>query len=163
MIHLLHSHSSFSLISFLPILAFILSIIALYFSINFSRKNIQLSIQQVIFKTVSEKTKDCNTLWENEPANEIQNLNSPHFKIMSELIITTEIIEKSLDLFGKNSSTIKIFRDDYYYLFWKQLRTDLRDWIRRTPQIAEGLNNVYYSQQVEDLHAKFHKHFEPFL
>jgi hypothetical protein len=163
MIHLLHSQSNFGLTSFVPILAFILSIVALYFSITFSRKNIQLSIQQVIFKTVSEKAKDCNTLWENEPANEMQNPNSPHFKVMSELIITTEIIDKSFDLFGKNSNRIKVFKDDYYYLFWKQLRTDLRGWIRRTPQIAEGLNNVYYSQQVADLHARVQNHFEAIL
>lgn len=165
MIILLYCNSSFGLTTFVPILAFIVSALALYFSITFSRRNIQLSIQQAIFKTVSEKAKDCNILWENEPALEMQNPNSPHFKVMSELIITTEIIERSFDLFSKNSRTIKIFKEDYYYIFWKQLRTVLRGWVRRTPQISEQLQppNVHYAQQVADLHNKVQAHFEPIL
>ncbi|MBL7742087.1 MAG: hypothetical protein JNN00_01310 [Chitinophagaceae bacterium] len=163
MTYLLHSNSNFSLTSIIPILAFIISTAALYFSVTFARRNIRLSLQQSIFKTVSEKAKDCNQLWESEPANEMQNPNSPHFKVMSELIITTEIIERAFDLFSKNNSTIMKFKDDYYYLFWKQLRTDLRGWVRRTPQIAEQLQNVYYSQQVTSLHNKVQAHFEPVL
>lgn len=162
-LYLLNCDSSFGLSSIMPILAFILSIIALFSARTFSRKNIRLSIQQAIFKTVSEKAKDCNTLWENEPENEKQNEDSPHFKIMSELIITTEIIEKSFSLFGQNDSSIDSNKNDYYYLFWKQLRTDLRGWIRRTPQIAQQQNNLYYSQQVADLHSKFEKYFERVL
>lgn len=149
--------------SVVPILAFIISLIALFSNRSFSKKNIQLSIQQAIFKTVSEKAKDCNTLWESEPPIEAQNENSAHYKIMSELIITKEIIEKSVDLFSKNDKSIIRYKEDYYYLFWKQLRTDLRGWIRRTPQIAIEVNNQYYTQQVADLHAKFQKHFEPVL
>jgi len=160
MIHILHSSSTFGLSSFVPILAFILSLVALYFSITFSKRNIQLSIQQVIFKTVSEKAKDCNMLWENEPVLEQQNENSPHFKIMSELILTIEILEKSLGLFGKNNSSIGLYKKDFYYLFWKQLRTDLRGWVRRTPQIAIQVNDPIYSQQVTNLHNKFESHFE---
>ncbi|MBL7710702.1 MAG: hypothetical protein JNJ86_16650 [Chitinophagaceae bacterium] len=165
MIYFLHSHSNFGLTSFIPILAFIVSVTALYFSVRFSRRNIQLSIQQAILKTVSEKARDCNQLWESEPANEMQNPNSPHFKIMSELIITTEIIDRAFDLFGKNNSAIMKFKEDYYYLFWKQLRTDLRGWVRRTPQIAEQLQpqNIYYSQQVVDLHNRVQAHFEQVL
>ncbi len=146
-----------------PSLALILSLIALFSTRAFSRRNINLSIQQAIFKTVSEKAKDCNLLWENEPANEKQNENSPHFKVMSELIITTEVIEKSVSLFSQNDSSIGGSKDDYYFLFWKQLDTGLRGWIRRTPQIATQLNNQYYSGQVTDLFSKVEKHFEPSL
>ena len=102
-------------------------------------------------------------LWENEQKNEIQNEDSPHFKIMSELIITIEIIEKSFSLFGQNDSSIDSNKNDYYYLFWKQLRTDLRGWIRRTPIIAKQQNNFYYSEQVADLHSKVEKYFERVL
>lgn len=161
MIELLDCHSNTNLISFVPLLALFLSIIVYFSSVYFSRKNILLSIQQMLFKTVSEKAKDCNALWESEPANELKNPNSPHFKVMSELVITKEIIEKSMDLFGKNSSKIKYFKDDYYYyLFWKQLDTDLRGWFRRTPQIAQNLNNEIYAKQMADVHAVVQKHFE---
>ncbi len=112
-LYLLSCSSSLGLSSILPILAFILSIIVLFSGRTFSRKNIRLSIQQAIFKTVSEKAKDCNTLWESEPENERLNENSPHFKIMSELIITTEIIEKSFSLFGQNDSSIDSNKNDY--------------------------------------------------
>ncbi len=160
MIQILHCHTSPMLNSLLPIFAFLLSLIALYYSVTFSKRNIQLSIQQAIFKSISEKTKDCNNLWEKESQLEKQNENSPNFKVMSELIITIEIIEKSLDLFGKNSNSINKYRDDFYYLFWKQLRTDLRSWIRRTPQIATQYGDIY-TKQVIDLHSKVQKYFEP--
>ena len=155
--------SDFNWSSVLPILAFTLSIVALFSSRTFSKKNIQLSIQQAIFKTVSDKAKECNVLWENEPESEKQKSNPTHFKIMSELIITTEIIEKSFVLFGKNDKSINTFKDDYYYLLWKQLRTDLRGWIRTTRDVAEKENNSYYSKQVADLHNKVEKYFEPIL
>lgn len=147
----------------LSIVAIIVSITALYYNRLFAKKNIQLSIQQVIFKTVSEKARDCNSLWENEPEIEKNNPDSPHFKIMSELIITTEIIDKSFELFGRNDGTIDVYKGDYYYLFWKQLRTDLRGWVRRTPQIAEQQSNQYYSEQVSCLFSKVDAYFEKIL
>jgi hypothetical protein len=146
----------------IPILAFAVSIFALLSNRSNSKKNIQLAIQQVIFKTVAEKAKDCNNLWETEPENEKQNPNSPHFKVVSELIITTEVIEKSFELFGNNDESIEIYKSDYYWLCWKQLRTDLRGFVRKAPQIAIGLNppNAIYTNQIADLHLKFQNHFE---
>ena len=143
-----------------PIVAVAVSVTAILINRRSSHKNIRLSIQQAIFKTVSDKAKDCNTMWESEPANGI-NDDSPHFKVMSELIITQEIIERSFLLFAHNYKSIKKYKDDYYYLFWKQLRTDLRGWIKRTPNIAQRVNDLYYSEQVATLQEKFVKHFEP--
>jgi hypothetical protein len=143
-----------------PIVAIVVSIVALCINRAVAQRNTRLTIQQALFKTVSDKVKDCNTLWENEPENE-RHPNSPHFKVMSELIISVEIIDKSLALFEKNYKTIrKEFEGDYYYLFWKQLRTDLRGWIKSTQTIAKALNNQYYDLQVADLFKKFEKHFE---
>ena len=109
--------------SVIPILAFIVSIVALVTNRSNAKKNIRLSIQQAIFKTVSEKAKDCNILWEAETDRNHEN--ATHFKVMSELIITTEIIEKSIELFSKNDQSIILIKDEFYWLFWKQLRADL--------------------------------------
>ena len=144
-----------------PIVAIIISIVALGANTRNAQRNTRLSIQQVIFRTVIDKVKEINTMWENEPENEKQNENSPHFKIISELVILKEIIDESLILFGRNYKSMKKDNEDrFYYLFWKQLRTDLRGWFRRTPQIAESLNNQFYSAQIHDLREKFEKHFE---
>ncbi len=143
-----------------PIVAIIVSIIALFINRAIAQRNTRLTIQQALFKTVTDKVKDCNALWEIEPENE-RHPNSPHFKVMSELIISIEIIDKSLSLFQKNYKSIRReFESDYYYLFWKQLRTDLRDWVKTTPEIAKVLNDDDYNLQVADLFKKFQRHFE---
>ena len=77
--------------SVIPTSAFIVSIVALLTSHSNAKKNIRLSIQQAIFNTISEKARDCNSLWEDEA--ERNYINATHFKVISELIITTEIIE----------------------------------------------------------------------
>ena len=156
----LSSHLFFDWGSVIPTLAFIVSIAALVTNRSNGKKNIRLSIQQAIFKTISEKAKDCNTLWEGESDRNYEN--ATHFKVMSELIITTEIIEKSIELFSANDKSIVAIKDDFYWLFWKQLRTDLRGWIRHTPEIVKQMEpqNIYYSQQVADLNSKFTNHFE---
>jgi hypothetical protein len=64
-------------------------------------------------------------------------------------------------LFGKNYRSIKKYEPDYYYLFWKQLRPELRGWFRKTPEIAKVVNNEYYNDQIKDLFVKFERHFEP--
>jgi hypothetical protein len=143
-----------------PIVAVVVSLVALFVNRAIAQRNTRLTIQQALFKTVTDKVKDCNKLWEDEPENE-KYADSPHFKVMSELIISIEIIDKSLSLFEKNYKSLrKKHESDYYYLFWKQLRTDLRGWIRRTPTIAKTLNNQYYDLQIADLFRKFEKHFE---
>jgi hypothetical protein len=142
-----------------PIVALVISIIALIINQRIAQRNRHLTIQQALFNTVFDKVKDRNTLWENEPANEKHN-DSPHFKIMSELIISTEVIDKSLSLFEKNYRGIRKLESDYYYLFWKQLRTDLRGWIKETPRIAKTVNNEYYNLQIADLFKRFKPHFE---
>lgn len=153
---LLYNDLSFSLSSvILPTLAFIVSIAALCSNRRNAKNNIRLSILQAIFRTVSEKAKDCNTLWEIEP--DINYKDATHYKVMSELIITTEIIEKSMELFSKNDKSIILIKKEFYWLFWKQLRTDLRGWIKRTPEIVKQMEpkNDIYSQQVSDLNSKF--------
>ena len=142
------------------IVAILVSITAMRINRTMARRNIRLSIQQAIFKIVSEKAKDCNTIWENET---IKSLNDkfPHYKVVSELVISKEVIDKSFELFKKNYKLISEFQDDYYYLLWKQLRTDLRNFIIKAPESLEQINNAYFSEQISDLHLIFKKHFEP--
>lgn len=149
--------------SVIPVFALVLSIIALLVNRSNSLKGIRLSIQQSIIKTISEKAKDCNSIWENESDRKFKY--AENTKILSELIITIEIIEKTFELYSKNDDEILELKDEFYWLFWKQLRTDLRGWIKRTPEIVAQKDpvDIYYSNQVADLYKKFEKHFEPVL
>lgn len=143
-----------------PIVAIMISIAALLVNRWIALKNRNLSILQSIFKITMEKANECNVIWDGESTKDA-NPNSPHFKVMSELTISREVIEKSISLFARDSGYVKNQTDDFFFIFWKQLRPDLRDWVRRAPRVAEELKNEYYAEQVLDFQKKFEKHFEP--
>jgi hypothetical protein len=143
---------------FTAIISIIVAITALYRSSKYSEKNINLSIQQALFKMVQEKAKDCNTAWDNEPQNEM-NDTSPHFLITTEIIIAIEVFDKAFELFGKNYKSLKYEKKDYYYLYWKQLKPDVRGWAKeRTQEIAKRFNDVY-KQQINTIHSTFGEYF----
>lgn len=145
--------------SILAIIAIAISIISLCLNYNFSIKNIRNSTQQSIFKTISEKAKECNDLWDKEPENERSN-SSPHFKISTEIMITIEIIERSFRLFEKNYKDIRKFEQDFYYLFWKQLTPDIRGWIKeRAINNSQNFDQIYIDQ-IKSIYDKFNEHFE---
>jgi hypothetical protein len=153
---------SFKISDFTPIVAIAISIVALYFSISFSNKNVRLSIQQALLKLVLDKSFDCNNAWKKEPNNE-RNDNSFHYLVMTELIISTEIVNKSFDLFKKNYKSIMNYKDDYYYIFWKQLTPDLRGWAKRKCEEfgnSEDIDNDVYINQIKTIKRTFKKHFE---
>jgi hypothetical protein len=142
-----------------PVVAIIVSICALWNNRHFSRKNVRLSIQQALFKTVSEKAKDCNALWDAEPESE-KTPNSPHFKVVSELVISMEVIEKSFELFSVNYNSIADNKGDFYFLFWKQLSPNLRGFFAdRADAIARELGNEIYSKQIRDLRPLLEPNF----
>lgn len=111
-----------------PYFGILISLIALGFSINFSRKNVRLSIQQTLLKLVLDKAYDCNKMWVNEPDHDES---GDHFKVLTELIITTEIVDKSFTLFEKNDSKIDNYKNHIYSIFWKQLTPDIRGWAKK--------------------------------
>lgn len=150
-----------SLSTIISIMAFGFSIISLFVNIKISQRNTRLTIQQAVFKTVIEKAKDCNTVWVNEPAEEFGFPTSPHFLVISEVIISIETIERSIKIFERNYSNIgKENSSDFYYVFWKQLRVDLRGWIKTSPLISEQINDEIYSNQIKLMFSKFKSHFE---
>ena len=153
----INSTHNFSLA--ISIVAIIISIYSILLNRLNARKNIRLSLQQAIFKTVSEKVKDCNTLWDIESLSK-KDPNETHYKVISEIIISKEVIDRSFLIFKKNYNAIIEYEDDYYYLFWKQLRTDLRDFIKKAPELAKVVGNELYAKQISDLHKIFRKHFE---
>lgn len=88
----------------------------------------------------------------------------PYYASVSEVITSIEVIERSFILFKRNYKTVRKNEEDYYYLFWKQLRTDFRGFLRNSaPEIATRIDNKYYTDQVNDIHAKFRNYFEPIL
>lgn len=131
--------------------AILISVIALLINRKMAQNNLRLSIQQLIFKTISEKVKDCNLIWEQE-----SKIDNPNHKLISEIIISREIIDKSFDLFEKNYKSIRKIQTEFYKLFWTQLRTDLRVYIiDGTPKIAEMQNSDIYKQQINDIRSWF--------
>lgn len=149
--------------------ALTLSTIIILISVETAKKNVRLSIQQALFKTVSDKAKDCNVVWTNEPKIKTGDNESPHYLVMTELVISLEVIDKAFELFSKNQNSITTFKKDYYYLLYKQLTPDLRGWLRRTPQIAERLKkefkepNRYYDKQIKDVFSALEPHFDEIL
>jgi hypothetical protein len=143
------------------IVAILISIIALFVNRAIAQRNTRLTVQQSIFKTAINKAKDCNSVWLSESENEKSNLNSPHFLVITKLIISIEIIEMSFILFKQNYKSIKKeYGPAFYELFYKQLHVDLRGWIKRTPQIAIDTKSTVFSSQVQLMLTKFEKFFE---
>ena len=138
-----------------PIIAISVSIVALLYNRFIAQRNTRLSIQQTLLKTVTDKVKDCNSIWDTNCK-----FRSPNTDLISEIIISIEIIEKTFEIFKKNYSKLDSFKKDYYYLFWKQLRTSLREFIRSTPRIPEEKNDKNYTQQIQDIHSIFKDFFE---
>jgi hypothetical protein len=150
----------------LPVLAIIVSIISIWLSTRFSRKSLRLAIQQMILKTVGERVSACNTIWREdiEALTAVGVIPHPHFAVISEIIISMEVIEGSFKIFQKNYKSVRENEKDYYFLFWKQMRTDLRGFIKdEAPRIATRINNQYYTQQINDILSAFDKAFEPVL
>ena len=114
-----------------------------------------MNIQQLIFKTINEKSNECNLIWLKEI-----NEDTPHYDVISQLTITLEVLNKTFELFEKNDSTIRNDRDSYTYLFWKQLNTGLRGWIKKAKTSNEYLTNSTYSDQIDGIHSAFENHFE---
>lgn len=144
------------------LLAVLISFLALRVNIKSTKRNIRLSMQQAVFKIVSDKAKESNKVWLDEPQIEKNNPYSPHFLVMTELVITTQIVDRSFSLFGKNMESISKFEDDYYFLFYTQLTPDLRGWLQKTLQIAKELepNGGIYTDQAKAVWKKLEKHFE---
>jgi hypothetical protein len=152
------------IVKFAPIVislgAMVVSIWALYRNIEFSTKNINLSIQQAIFKIVAEKARDCNNVWKTEPEFELNSDDSPHFLVITELVISIEVINNAFFLFDKNSEVIEEFKDTYFKLLWTQLIPDLRGWVKKvTPVIKTNHNDVFLTQ-VETVLETFSKYFD---
>jgi len=154
-LYILNSISDFPWSLLTSIIAIVVSITALYINRRMAQKNIRLSIQQLIFKTISEKVKDCNSIWEQECTP-----NSPNTKLISEIIISREIIDKSFDLFESNYSSIRKFQENFYKLFWTQLRTDLRSYIIKNTETIARSEKPVYQKQVEDIRRWFTKFYK---
>ena len=152
--------NSLGLKDWTAIIALAISIFTLISSRLIAQKNLRLSIQQTIFKTITDKVKDCNVVWDSVPQIEKINADSLHINVISELVITLEIIDNSFLLFEHNYENIrKDYTVNFHKLFYKQLRTDLREWLKKTPEISAKLkDNKVYSDQV----AFLTKHLGPY-
>ncbi len=99
-----------------------------YFSLKYTlrnaHKNIRLSIQQAVIKTAIEKAKACNAAWDKSKkffddleANGVQLEQKEHYAVISELVISKEIILKSFTVYSKQDIDIIEEKEDYAYIF----------------------------------------------
>lgn len=141
-----------------------LTIAALALGVNyiFPKRTIHLSTQQTIINTVADKVRICNGLWEKmNEVSAISTLPKPYTPVVSELVISLEVIEMQLAIFEKNYKNVRGDSDGYHCLFWKQLRTDLREFLHyRAPEIARQIKDEYYIEQIDRVHKDLHKFFE---
>lgn len=142
------------------VLALIVSISAMKRNTKSYHKNISLSIQQAIFKIIAEKARDCNSVWINEPENELKSKDSPHFLVTTELIISIEVINTALLLFDKQSDLIGEFKTRYFELLWKQLTPDVRGWVQNVTPVIQKKHNDVFSKQIETIHNHFSSFFD---
>jgi hypothetical protein len=113
--------------------ALIVAGLSLKYTLKNARKNIRLSIQQAVIKTAIEKAKDCNVAWDKSKkffddleAKGTKFEKKEHYDVISELVISKEIILKSFTVFSKQDRDVIEEKEDYAYIFWKQLNTALR-------------------------------------
>ena len=141
------------------VVAIVISIIALKRNTKLAKQNTQLSIRQSVFNLVKDKAHDCNIAWEDEPPFEM-NDTSPHFLVATEIIVALDLIEKAFELFGENDNTLATYKSTYHYLYWKQLKPDIRGWVmHRTLEIAKRFGDVY-NNQINRIHFSFKDYFE---
>jgi hypothetical protein len=102
-----------------------------------NQNELHLSMQQSLFTAAIEKAKDCNVIWmgleqhffKQNPNSWREKLReSLNEKVIDELTISKELLLKAFDLYGRQKNYFsKEEKNDFAYVFWKQLSTDLRD------------------------------------
>jgi len=139
--------------------ALMVSGLSLAFTLRNVRKNIRLSIQQAVIKTAVEKAKDCNAAWDKSKkffddweAKGAKFESKEHYDVISELVISKEIILKSFTVYSKQDSRVIEEKQDYAYIFWKQLNTALRGFFTSEAvkiALAYGHKTTYGGQLLE--------------
>lgn len=152
---------SFTLQDFNNLLTPLLALGAIVFTVIYSRKNIWLSGQLHLINLVSGKAKDCNLVWANEP--KPYTPEDYHILVISEMIISIEVIDRSVKVLSRGNENVSDSKEDIYYIFWKQLHVDVRGWASKTRDFVIRKNipsTDPYAIQVETIHKYFEKYFE---
>jgi hypothetical protein len=142
--------------------AVVIAILALAVNYIFPRRTIHLSTQQSIISTVAERIGICNDLWiKNKSIPVISVQPMLYYSVVSEVVMSLEVIELQLVIFGRNYKSVRQDRDHYFALFWKQMNPDLREFLHHTaPEVAKKEKDDYYTDQIDRIHRDLHKSFE---
>ena len=87
-----------------------------------------------------EFSKQANYVWHDGRRN-----NRTPAGAITEILVSIEVLDKTFDLYGKTDRDIIQSKNDVEFVFWKQLNTDLRKWIK-----------VDYKKSVTE-NGQFHK------
>lgn len=141
----------------IPILAIFISIFSLLINRYLAKRSLELSIKQSTYESIVERVRICNSVWHSERSNNVLNIQ----KSVTEIIISIEIIEGTCKLYERQYPTNrKENESNYYYLFYKQLSTDLRLKMMTFPYISKDCDNIDYSNQLKTISDKFKFYFE---
>jgi hypothetical protein len=149
--------------------AVIVAVISLIYTLRNVRKNVRLSIQQAVSKIAIEKAKDCNAAWEkskkffdDEEKKGTTFAKKEHFDVVSELVISREIILKSFLVFSSRDSDVPEETEGYAYIFWKQLNTAVRGFFTSEAIIIalDYKNKTTYGNQLLEVNDFIKKHNE---
>jgi hypothetical protein len=152
---ILDSQSITNIIAFVTFLSITGTLI---WGIKSTQKTLRLSIQQKIVETATSKAYDCNKMWEeNSLSQENANLD-----LMNLLVISREIIQEQISLFGRNYNNLEDSKNSIYFIFYKQIKPEIRQWLKNTESISENLQpkNEYYEKMIIDSYAVFKQFFE---
>lgn len=141
----------------LSLIAICISVYALYTSNKLQKQNLSLSIRQKLFDVANERAAACNKVWSSEVKTKEP---MPNFSTISELVITIEVMERSFSLFELRKKASILNKEDFYYIIWKQLNTELRGFIVNSKALGEYSKNQIYRLQVEGVFDKFSMHYE---
>ncbi len=142
---------------FLSLIAICISFRALYTSNKLQRQNLSLSIRQKLYDVANERASVCNRVW----ISELKTKESmPNFNTVSEMVITVEVMERSFSLFQLHKKDSILNKGDFYYIIWKQLNTELRDFVIKSKTLSEYSSNQIYRSQIDGLFSKFLEYFE---
>lgn len=141
----------------LSLIAICISAYALYTSNKLQKQNLSLNIRQKLFDVANERAAACNKVWSTEvKTKEVM----PNFSTISELVITIEVMERSFGLFELRKKASILNKEDFYYVIWKQLNTELRGFVVNSKTLTEYSKNQIYRSQVEGIFDKFSMHYE---
>ena len=94
-----------------------------------SRKEVTFAAITSIVGIITNRAKDCNKIWDHLNGGQMGAGQAE--QILRELIISKEVITKSLEIYGRQEGEILKDSKSFAYIFWKSLDVYLRGYFAK--------------------------------